>query len=76
METVVVTGAFSYTGRYATRMLLDRGYQVRTLTFHPERQNEFGNKVQAFSYGFDNQGQLEGTLRGGTEDRREHRVRA
>jgi uncharacterized protein YbjT (DUF2867 family) len=64
METVVVTGAFSYTGRYATRMLLDRGYQVRTLTFHPERQNEFGNKVQAFSYDFDNQGQLEGTLRG------------
>jgi len=34
-ETVVITGAFSYTGKYATRLLLDRGYRVRTLTGHP-----------------------------------------
>ena len=34
-ETVVITGAFSYTGRYTTRLLLDRGYTVRTLTNHP-----------------------------------------
>jgi uncharacterized protein YbjT (DUF2867 family) len=34
-ETVVITGAFSYTGKYATRILLERGYRVRTLTSHP-----------------------------------------
>ena len=34
-ETVVITGAFSYTGKYATRILLERGYGVRTLTNHP-----------------------------------------
>lgn len=62
--TVVITGAFSYTGKYATRMLLSRGYEVRTLTFHPERQNEFGNRVQAFRYNFDHPEQLEQTLRG------------
>jgi NADH dehydrogenase len=33
--TVVITGAFSYTGKYATRLLLARGYEVRTLTNHP-----------------------------------------
>jgi uncharacterized protein YbjT (DUF2867 family) len=32
--TVVITGALSYTGKYATRLLLDRGYRVRTLTHH------------------------------------------
>ena len=31
-DTVVITGAFSYTGKYATRLLLDRGYRIRTLT--------------------------------------------
>ena len=34
-ETVVITGAFSYTGKYTTRLLLERGYRVRTLTNHP-----------------------------------------
>jgi len=34
-NTVVITGAFSYTGKYATRLLLERGYRVRTLTNHP-----------------------------------------
>jgi NADH dehydrogenase len=33
--TVVITGAFSYTGRYTTRLLLERGHRVRTLTNHP-----------------------------------------
>jgi hypothetical protein len=49
-EAVVITGAFSYTGKYATRFLLSRGYRVRTLTYHPERANPFGEKVQVFSY--------------------------
>ena len=33
--SVGITGAFSYTGKYATRLLLNRGYEVRTLTNHP-----------------------------------------
>jgi hypothetical protein len=28
--TVAITGALSYTGKYATQLLLDRGYRVRT----------------------------------------------
>jgi uncharacterized protein YbjT (DUF2867 family) len=62
--TVVITGAFSYTGKYATRLLLTHGYKVRTLTYHPERANPFGNQVQVFSYNFDHPEQLTQTLRG------------
>jgi NADH dehydrogenase len=63
-ETVVITGAFSYTGKYATRLLLDRGYSVRTLTFHPDRENPFGDKVEVFPYRFDDPDELTQILRG------------
>ncbi len=63
-ETVVITGAFSYTGKYATRILLGRGYRIRTLTYHPERENPFGDQVQVFPYDFDNPERLTETLRG------------
>ena len=64
VETVVVTGAFSYTGKYATRLLLDRGYRVRTLTFHPLRENQFGPQVEVFPYNFDRPERLVESLRG------------
>jgi len=64
VETVVVTGAFSYTGKYATRLLLDRGYRVRTLTFHPLRENQFGPQVEPFPYNFDRPERLVESLRG------------
>ena len=63
-DTVVITGAFSYTGRYATRILLGRGYRIRTLTYHSARENPFGDKVQVFPYNFDHPGRLTETLRG------------
>jgi NADH dehydrogenase len=62
--TVVITGAFSYTGKYATHLLLSRGYRIRTLTYHPERANLFGDKVQVFPYDFDHPHRLSQTLRG------------
>ena len=63
-QTVVVTGAFSYTGKYATRLLLSRGYTVRTLTFHPTRENEFGPQVKVFPYNFARPVELVQSLRG------------
>jgi uncharacterized protein YbjT (DUF2867 family) len=63
-STVVITGAFSYTGKYTTRILLDRGYTIRTLTFHPKRENPFGDKVQVFPYDFEHPDRLAQTLRG------------
>jgi uncharacterized protein YbjT (DUF2867 family) len=63
-STVVITGALSYTSKYATRLLLDRGYAIRTLTFHPQRENPFGEKVQVFPYDFEHPDRLTETLRG------------
>ena len=63
-ETVVVTGAFSYTGKYATRLLLQRGYRVRTLTSHPEGAGEFGDKVAAVPYSFNQPEELRRSLEG------------
>jgi uncharacterized protein YbjT (DUF2867 family) len=63
-ETVVITGAFSYTGRYATKILLGCGYKVRTLTNHPGSANDFGDRVEAFPYAFDRPEQLVESLRG------------
>jgi NADH dehydrogenase len=62
--TVVITGAFSYTGKYATRLLINRGYRVRTLTYHPRRENPFGDRVQVFPYNFEDPGRLGENLRG------------
>jgi uncharacterized protein YbjT (DUF2867 family) len=64
VSTIVVTGAFSYTGKYATRILLDRGHTVRTLTHHPQRENPFGERVQVFPYNFDDPGSLARSLSG------------
>lgn len=63
-DTVVITGAFSYTGKYATRILLTRGCKIRTLTYHPERANPFGDKVQVLPYNFDHPDQLSQALLG------------
>jgi uncharacterized protein YbjT (DUF2867 family) len=63
-KSVIITGAFSYTGKYATRLLLSRGYEIRTLTYHPERVNPFGDKVQVYPYNFDDPAQLMRSLLG------------
>ena len=62
--SVVITGALSYTGKYTTRLLLGRGFRVSTLTYHPERENPFGESVQVFPYNFDHPDQLRESLRG------------
>ncbi len=62
--TVVITGALSYTGKYTTRLLLDRGCRVRTLTFHPERSNPFGKQLQVFPYNFERPDDLRASLEG------------
>ena len=65
-ELNVVTGAFSYTGRYIARRLLTMGKAVRTLTGHPEREDPFGGRVRAFPYDFERPAALAESLRGAT----------
>lgn len=59
-----VTGAFGYTGKYITRLLLAQGREVITLTGHPDRPNEFGGRVRAFPYRFDQPEELAKCLQG------------
>ena len=59
-----VTGSFSYTGKYITRLLLAGGHRVRTLTGHPTRPNEFGARVDVRPLNFDRPGELADSLEG------------
>jgi uncharacterized protein YbjT (DUF2867 family) len=61
---IVVTGAFSYTGKYITRRLLDRGEDVITLTNHPDRPDPFGGRVKAFPLDFAQAGSLADCMAG------------
>jgi len=65
-EINVITGAFSYTGKYITRRLLAMEKEVRTLTGHPNNPNPFGDQVTAYPFNFDNAEQLVESLRGAT----------
>ena len=50
---IAVTGAFSYTGKYITKQLLERGEEVVTLTNHPNRPNPFNGQVKTFPLDFE-----------------------
>jgi NADH dehydrogenase len=65
-KRAVVTGAFSYTGKYVTRLLLSRGWQVRTLTNHPGRRDSIGGRVDAFRYDFERPERMRAAFDGAT----------
>jgi uncharacterized protein YbjT (DUF2867 family) len=50
---IAVTGAFSYSGKYITKRLLERGEEIITLTGHPNRPDPFNGQVKAFPLDFD-----------------------
>ncbi len=62
----VVTGAFSYTGRYIARRLLAMGQCVKTLTNHPDRPDPFAGRVGVAPYSFNDPKKLVEDLRGAT----------
>jgi len=62
-DTVVITGAFGYTGKYATRLLLERGLKVRTLTGQSPKTGILDG-VTVFPYNFDRPTELERSLDG------------
>lgn len=64
MSLSVVTGAFSFTGKYIARRLLERGERVRTLTGHPDRPDPFGGRVEVASLAFDDPEALRRALSG------------
>ena len=63
-DTAVVTGAFSYTGRYVSQRLLDDGVRVKTLTGHPNRGDPFGGRVEAAPLDFSDPDGLHRSMQG------------
>jgi uncharacterized protein YbjT (DUF2867 family) len=59
-----VTGAFGYSGKYIAQRLLDRGFEVITLTNSVHRANPFGGRVEAHPFSFDKPEKLAESLRG------------
>ena len=64
VELDVVTGAFSFTGKYIARRLLALGKQVKTLTGHPGREHPFGDTVTALPLQFEDAEALRDSLAG------------
>ncbi len=60
----LVTGAFSYSGSHIAQRLLDTGHDVRTLTFHPDRDHPLQASVQTLAYRFDDPAALSRSLHG------------
>jgi uncharacterized protein YbjT (DUF2867 family) len=65
-ELNVVTGAFSYTGKYITQRLLSMGEKVKTLTGRSDLKNPFGSQVTTSPFNFDNPSLLTESLQGVT----------
>lgn len=61
---IAVTGAFSYSGKYIAKRLLDRGEQVVTLTGHPNRPDPFDGKVKVYPLDFNDERGLTESLKG------------
>ena len=59
-----VTGATGYTGRYITKLLLEDGHEVQSLTGHPERENPFGEQVRLKPFNFEHPLRLQESLEG------------
>ena len=59
---IAVTGAYSYSGKYISRRLLDRGEQVITLTGHPNRPDPFEGHVKAYPLNFNQGDELAASL--------------
>jgi NADH dehydrogenase len=60
----VVTGAFSYSGRFVAAELLERGRGVRTLTNHPKPGDPLASRIPAQPLDFENTAALVAALSG------------
>ena len=60
----VVTGSFSYSGRFVAAQLLERGRGVRTLTNHPRPEDPLASRVATFPLDFKDSAGLVAAMQG------------
>jgi nucleoside-diphosphate-sugar epimerase len=63
-DTDVVTGAFSYSGRFVAAQLLERGRAVRTLTNHPRPDDPLASRILTYPLDFSDDDALVAALAG------------
>ena len=63
-DVAIVTGAFSYTGRYVARRLLDQGVHIRTLTRSPNAEDPLADHVEAAPLDFSDPDGLRRSMQG------------
>lgn len=59
-----VTGAFGYSGRHITDLLLAQGKRVRSLTGHPDRPDPFAGRVEVRRFEFEDLARMRAALAG------------
>ena len=64
IKKIAITGAFSYSGKYIARRLLEDQHQLITLTGHPDRIDPFTGRISVFPFHFSEPDQLVKTLSG------------
>ncbi len=64
VDHAIVTGAFSYTGGYIARRLLEHGTRVTTLTRHPDSQDAFSGRVESAPLDFTDKQSLTRSMQG------------
>src|SRR5512133_3887216 len=57
-----VTGAFGYSGLHLSKLLLEQGARVRSLTGHPDRPDPFGGRVEVRRFQFEDPAQMREAL--------------
>ena len=60
----IVTGAFSYSGRFIAAQLLERGRSVRTLTNHPRTDDPLASRIPSYPLDFADRAALVSALSG------------
>ncbi|MFQ3550380.1 MAG: NAD(P)H-binding protein [Armatimonadota bacterium] len=51
-KRALVTGAFSFSGKYIAKKLLDEGWKVSTLTNHPSQNSELSELIESYPLDF------------------------
>jgi len=60
----VITGAFSYSGKYISKLLLDRAERVRTLTNHPDPSSPLRSQIEVAPLDFADESALARNMEG------------
>jgi NADH dehydrogenase len=61
-EVHAVTGAFGYSGLHLSKLLLERGARVCSLTGHPDRPDPFDGRVEVRRFQFEDPARLRAAL--------------